>query len=41
MAKWAELLAFVIDVGEAVALEVVEAAIRERRRRRGRRRLKG
>lgn len=37
---WAEWVALVLDVGEAVALEIAEQAIKERRRRRGRKRLK-
>ena len=38
--RWTELLALILDVGEAVALEVAEEAIRARKRRRGRRRLR-
>ena len=38
--SWAEWVALVVDVGEAVALEIAEQAIKERKRRRGRKRLK-
>lgn len=38
--KWVDWLALILDVGEAVALEVADAAIQARRRQRRQKRLK-
>lgn len=38
--QWVDWWGLILDVGEAVVLEVAEAAIRARKRQRGRKRLK-
>ena len=38
--QWVDWWGLLLDVGEAILLEVAEAAVRERKRQRSRRRLK-